>query len=73
MFAGWGILEGVGYLRERVDVSLLLVFFSPVGRFCYVIGFVILAQSWEVFTAFLTWSSRYSFDFPVTGTEFCAL
>lgn len=34
--------------------------------------FTVLAQSWEVLTAFMTLPSRYSFDFPVTGTDFCA-
>lgn len=34
--------------------------------------FTVLAQSWEVLTAFMTSPSRCSFDFPVTGTEFCA-
>lgn len=34
--------------------------------------FTVLAQNWEVLTAFMTLPSRYSFDFPVTGTEFCA-
>lgn len=33
---------------------------------------LLLAQSWEVLTAFMTVPSRYSFEFPVTGTEFCA-
>lgn len=34
--------------------------------------FTVLAQSWEVLTAFMAVPPRYSFDFPVTGTEFCA-
>lgn len=34
--------------------------------------FTVLAQSWEVLTAFMTLPSRCSFDCPVTGTEFCA-
>lgn len=35
-------------------------------------SFTVLAQNWEVLTAFMTLLSRCSFDCPVTGTEFCA-